>query len=224
MAESQEGKEFCQIQKKEIDPRDAVPADIIRDPVMDLIRKDHPDFDPDGFISREELNKYRVMYARNMFIDNEREMSKLDEKILQSVQNHDIISQNPDELVDNNLTFGQRLADKIATFGGSWRFIITFGVIIFVWILINSFFIGKAQFDPYPFILLNLVLSCLAALQAPVIMMSQNRQESRDRLRSENDYQINVKAEIEIRQVQEKIDLLLRQISDMRRSGLGIKD
>ena len=217
-------KELCQVSNQEVDSREAMPADAIREPILQLIRADHPDFNTDGFISKDELNKYRALYARKMFLDDDHELSKLDEGILQSLQNHNLIAVNPDEMVDTNLTFGQRLADKIATFGGSWRFIITFGVFIVIWITFNCIAIGKAQFDVYPFILLNLILSCLAALQAPVIMMSQNRQESRDRLRSENDYQINVKAEIEIRQIQEKMDVLLRQISEMRRSGLGIKD
>jgi uncharacterized membrane protein len=107
------------------------------------------------------------------------------------------------------LTFGQRVSDRIAMFGGSWRFISLFGLVILGWIAINSFLMLARPFDPYPFILLNLVLSCLAAIQAPVIMMSQNRQESRDRKRAEYDYKINLKAELEIQQLHQKIDHLL---------------
>lgn len=103
-------------------------------------------------------------------------------------------------------TFGQRVADKVAAFGGSWTFIITFGVLITIWISMNVFWFANKGFDPYPFILLNLILSCLAALQAPVIMMSQNRQEEKDRERSKNDYMINLKSEIEIQALHEKID------------------
>ena len=113
------------------------------------------------------------------------------------------------KLLVSKLTLGEALADRIATFGGSWRFIIVFGSVLLVWILINTIALAAKPFDPYPFILLNLILSCLAAIQAPVIMMSQNRQETKDRLRSENDYRVNLKAELEIRHLHEKVDHLL---------------
>jgi uncharacterized membrane protein len=112
---------------------------------------------------------------------------------------------------EKKLTFGERLSDRIASFGGSWRFIILFGAVLLVWIALNAVFLVNRGFDPYPFILLNLILSCLAAIQAPIIMMSQNRAEARDRLRAENDYKINLKAELEIRHLHEKIDHLLRR-------------
>src|SRR5438067_8121985 len=103
------------------------------------------------------------------------------------------------------------MSDRIASFGGSWRFIILFGTVLLVWVVLNGVFLMNHGFDPYPFILLNLILSCLAAVQAPVIMMSQNRAEARDRLRAENDYKVNLKAELEIRHLHEKIDHLLRR-------------
>jgi uncharacterized membrane protein len=108
------------------------------------------------------------------------------------------------------LSFGERLADHIADFGGSWTFISLFGAFILIWIVINTILLIVRPFDPYPFILLNLMLSCLAAVQAPIIMMSQNRQEARDRLRSESDYRVNLKAELEIRHLHEKLDHLLQ--------------
>jgi uncharacterized membrane protein len=109
------------------------------------------------------------------------------------------------------LSRGDKISDKVAAFGGSWAFIISFFIVLALWILYNSLAFGKAQFDPYPFILMNLILSCIAALQAPVIMMSQNRQEEKDRKRSENDYLINLKAELELRGLHQKIDLLLEE-------------
>ena len=121
------------------------------------------------------------------------------------------VSRNANELEAAQFTLADRLADKIAEFGGSWKFIITFGSVIAVWIVLNVLLLLNRRFDPYPFILLNLILSCLAALQAPVIMMSQNRAEARDRLRAENDYKVNLKAELEIRHLHEKIDHLLRK-------------
>jgi uncharacterized membrane protein len=137
-------------------------------------------------------------------------LNKLHEIVQQSIKEEDLIInrlQHPNE----KLSFSQRLSDSIARFGGSWKFIITFGVVLFLWILVNAIFLGSKAFDPYPFILMNLILSCIAALQAPVIMMSQNRQEEKDRMRSENDYMVNLKAEIEIRSLQQKMDLLLEE-------------
>jgi uncharacterized membrane protein len=130
---------------------------------------------------------------------------------------HDIVNRSIEEesilmhqiqTDDKKLTFGQRIADKVASFGGSWKFIITFGVFLALWIAFNSIAISSMRFDPFPFILMNLVLSCIAALQAPVIMMSQNRQEEKDRCRNENDYMVNLKSELQIRSLHEKIDLL----------------
>jgi len=109
------------------------------------------------------------------------------------------------------MTQGQKISDKVALFGGSWKFIIIFGIVLSVWITYNAIALGKASFDPYPFILMNLILSCIAALQAPIIMMSQNRKEEIDRKRAENDYMINLKAEIEIRNLHEKLNLLMEE-------------
>lgn len=110
---------------------------------------------------------------------------------------------------EGKLTLGQRVADKVAVFGGSWKFIVTFMCILGLWIIVNSIVLIWKPFDPYPFILLNLILSCIAAIQAPVIMMSQNRQEAKDRLRAQHDYQVNLKAELEIRHLHEKVDHLI---------------
>lgn len=128
--------------------------------------------------------------------------------MLEALHKNKLISDDVNETIDETLTYGQRLADKIASFGGSWTFIIFFFCILFSWISLNLYFFRR-PFDPFPFILLNLVLSCLAALQAPVIMMSQNRQEEKDRERSKHDYQVNLKAELEIRMLHEKMDHLI---------------
>jgi len=115
---------------------------------------------------------------------------------------------------ESQLTFGQRLADRVAAFGGSWPFIILFGVVLIFWVVLNSFILvgWKGQgFDPYPYILLNLVLSMLAAIQAPVIMMSQNRQVARDRNDATHDYEVNLKAELEIMSLHHKVDTLREQ-------------
>jgi uncharacterized membrane protein len=120
------------------------------------------------------------------------------------------ISRNINREFENKLTFGQQLADKVATFGGSWTFIIIFGAILLSWVLLNTFLLARrgGSFDPYPYILLNLFLSMLAAVQAPIILMSQNRQSVKDRLDSAHDYEVNLKAELEILSLHEKIDEL----------------
>jgi len=128
---------------------------------------------------------------------------------VQSLADHETLAENIQAEFEGHRTFGERLSDHLATFGGSWSFLIIFGAVLVVWMAFNAITVGKDQFDPYPFILLNLVLSCLAAVQAPIIMMSQKRQEAKDRLRSENDYRVNLKAELEIRHLHEKVDHIL---------------
>lgn len=138
-------------------------------------------------------------------------VKKLQDIVKKTMADENLILENlihpPKEL----LSKGQKISDSVAKFGGSWAFIISFFIILIVWISFNAFAPLKDHFDPYPFILMNLILSCIAALQAPIIMMSQNRQEEKDRKRSENDYLINLKAELEIRALNQKIDLLLEE-------------
>lgn len=136
-------------------------------------------------------------------------LSKLHQIVRETIQSEELILQNLLNPPDEILTRGQKISDKVAEFGGSWRFIILFLVILFCWILFNVVALTQYKFDPFPFILMNLILSCIAALQAPIIMMSQNRQEEKDRKRGENDYMINLKAEMQIRGLHQKIDLLL---------------
>ncbi len=138
------------------------------------------------------------------------QLKKLNKIVSDSIKEEELLVQNLSTGIDEPLNTSERLADKVATFGGSWRFIILFMLLLLVWIIINSVFLMDKAFDPYPFILMNLILSCIAALQAPIIMMSQNRKESKDRKRSENDYLINLKAEIEIRTLHQKINLLMK--------------
>lgn len=150
---------------------------------------------------------------------NER-MRKLQEIVKEAIDEQELIINNLANPPQEAISRGQRLADKVAAFGGSWTFIVSFFIILTAWILYNSLAPKGDNFDPYPFILMNLVLSCVAALQAPVIMMSQNRQEEKDRKRSENDYLINLKAELELRSLHQKMDLLLqdevRSISEVQ--------
>ncbi|RMA57933.1 DUF1003 domain-containing protein [Ulvibacter antarcticus] len=201
---------FSSISKNEFPESEKIQAKIVRKSIFDLIKKEHPHFNRNGMISITELNQYRQKYVANYLFNEIGELSDLEKDVLSSIEGQETLTTkiNISEL-KTNFTYGQRLADRIASFGGSWKFIIIFGSFIVVWIIINMFFLLSKAFDPYPFILLNLILSCLAALQAPVIMMSQNRQEEKDRARASDDYMINLKSELEIRILHEKIDHLI---------------
>lgn len=197
------------ISKKKISPGESVKGHEIREGVFDLIRSDLPGFERDCYISLDELNHYRRLYLTSLIADEKGQLAKIDSDVVNAVKNNSILSENIREAAEPKITFGQRMADKIATFGGSWSFIIMFFSFILLWIVVNIWFLTSKPFDPYPFILLNLILSCLASIQAPIIIMSQNRQEQKDRRRSEHDYKINLKAELEIQLLNEKIDHLL---------------
>ncbi len=186
-------------------------AELIRPSLLEFIQKKLPELDTKGFICLDDLGEFRKDYIKEVLEDEIGELSVLDHEVIESLEQHEILSSDISKQFEKKLTFGERLSDHIASFGGSWRFIILFGTVLFGWIILNAILLLNRGFDPYPFILLNLILSCLAAIQAPIIMMSQNRSEARDRLRAENDYKINLKAELEIRHLHEKIDHLLRR-------------
>jgi len=199
----------CQVCKKPRSPHNGMIAELIRPSLLEFIKKRLPDLDSKGFICLDDLGEFRKDYIKEVLEDEIGELSALDNEVIESLQQHEILSSDISKQFERKLTFGERLSDHIASFGGSWRFIILFGAVLFGWIILNAILLLNRGFDPYPFILLNLILSCLAAIQAPIIMMSQNRAESRDRLRAENDYKVNLKAELEIRHLHEKIDHLL---------------
>jgi uncharacterized membrane protein len=201
----------CQICRKAISTRNGTIGEVVRPSLSEFIKRKVAHWDDKGFICFDDLGKFRRDYVKEVLQDEIGELSALDNEVIESLQQHEILSSDISTQFQNKLTFGERLSDRIAAFGGSWTFIIFFSVVLFVWVVVNSFVLANRAFDPYPYILMNLVLSALAALQAPVIMMSQNRSEDRDRLRGENDYKINLKAELEIRHLHEKIDHLLRR-------------
>ncbi len=147
----------------------------------------------------------------NLLIAESRQLKKLRAIVKKAIEDETLIIENLLHPPIEVLTGGQKLSDKVARFGGSWAFIISFFIILVIWIAFNTIAPKNDNFDPYPFILMNLILSCIAALQAPIIMMSQNRQEEQDRIRAENDYLINLKAELEIRALHQKMDLLLEE-------------
>jgi uncharacterized membrane protein len=199
----------CQICHQPKAPLAGTSAEMVRPSLVEFIRKKVPDFDPHGFICLHDLGDFRRDYLKEVLQDEIGELSALDQEVIESLRAHEILSENIGNQFDKKLTVGEQLSDRIASFGGSWSFIMLFGAVLVVWIIINTALLAMRAFDPYPFILMNLILSCIAALQAPIIMMSQNRSEARDRARAENDYKVNLKAELEIRHLHEKIDHLL---------------
>jgi uncharacterized membrane protein len=182
---------------------------VVRPAVARLIEREVGRWDENGWICLDDLEKYQHRYVQSLLEAERGELTGLELEVFKALREHEMVSKNPETQLEAELTFGQRLSDRIATFGGSWAFIVVFAVVLCGWMLVNSYVLVRRPFDPFPYILLNLVLSALAALQAPVIMMSQNRQEARDRLRAMHDYQVNLKAELEIRQLHQKIDHLL---------------
>lgn len=191
---------------------DRVDGFSIRAALVKEIQKDYPDFSEDKHISLSELNYYRQRYIADSIKEEVDSLTELEQDVIDSFNKNEITAADTDEDFTQNLTFGQKIADRVAAFGGSWRFIIVFFTLLLIWIIINIAHLFTQPFDPYPFILLNLILSCLAAVQAPVIMMSQNRLEAKDRQRSKQDYRVNLKAELEIRTLHEKLDhLMLKQ-------------
>ncbi len=197
------------ISKIEIQKGEDIKGQEIREGIFNLIKYEHPDFDKDSYITLSELNQYRRLYLTSLIIQEKGELAIIDRDVMDAIKNNAILSENIQDEIEAELTFGQKIADRVAAFGGSWIFIIAFFSFILIWMTINIWFLASKPFDPHPFILLNLILSCWAAIQAPIIMMSQNRQEQKDRQRSEHDYKINLKAELEIKLLSEKIDHLL---------------
>ncbi len=196
------------LSKQEFPLSERISGKSIRKSVFDIIKQNNSTFTTNQFLSVSELNNYRQKYVETFLIKQIGELTSLEKTVLDSLKDQTTLTDKIDDDVQK-FTLGQRIADKVASFGGSWTFIISFAVFLFGWIILNVFWLANKAYDPYPFILLNLILSTLAAIQAPVIMMSQNRQEEKDRDRSKNDYMINLKSELEIRMLHEKLDHLI---------------
>lgn len=209
MPRNSKNKGTCQVCKNPKNKEELVKASALRQPIRELIQRECPDLSADSYICLSDLHHFRAKYVQEVMEKERGEASDLEKEVLRSMEKQELVSRNTIDDYDQKLTLSQRLADRIATFGGSWRFILIFAGLLFLWIAMNSLVLLFRPFDPYPFIFLNLILSCLAAIQAPIIMMSQNRQEDKDRTRSQHDYQVNLKAELEIRNLHEKLDFLL---------------
>jgi uncharacterized membrane protein len=199
----------CQVCKQRKSMDEVLYGELVRPSVVETIRKRHPDWSDSGYICLNDLNHFRAEYIEDVLEEDKGELSLLESEVVKSMAEHELLSRDIESEFEEKLSLGQRMADRVAEFGGSWNFIGCFAAVMLLWIGVNSVALLWKPFDPYPFILLNLALSCLAAIQAPIIMMSQNRQEVKDRLRGEQDYRINLKAELEIHHLNEKLDHLI---------------
>jgi uncharacterized membrane protein len=199
----------CAISGEPRPRKDLISLETLRPALVDRIQREHPGLAQDALISRQAANKFRTLYVEELLKAEHGEFSELDRQVAESIAKQDTIAENIEAQFEEQRTFGESLSDQLASFGGSWAFLMAFFIALACWIAYNLF-LGKSKaFDAYPFILLNLILSCLAAIQAPIIMMSQKRQEAKDRLRAFNDYRVNLKAELEIRHLHEKVDHLI---------------
>lgn len=199
----------CPICHKEVSETETIPYSALNKSLRQILHKQNSKITEDDHICLPCFESARTQSFAHQIKKNQKDLTHLEKQVLQKLNDRETIVASPTE-IECNLSLGQRISDKVATFGGSWAFILSFLGILVVWIIFNSVMIAQDRFDPYPFILLNLVLSCVAALQAPIIMMSQNRKEEKDRERAENDYMVNLKSELEIRTLHEKMDHLLR--------------
>lgn len=201
-------KEVCSVCRQTKPHHAMTPADLVRPALQELIRHECADWDTRSWICHADLHRFTAKLIENMLTEERGELGRLDVEVLASVRENEINVQNINDQLAGENSFGGRMADRMAEFGGSWRFVLLFLGLLTFWVVVNSVAILWRPIDPYPFIFLNLILSCIAALQAPIIMMSQNRQEKRDRLRADQDYKVNLKAELEVRLLTAKIDQL----------------
>lgn len=198
------------ISGKQFPENEKVEAKSLRGTLLCFIQLQNPAITLQSCLSKSELNTFRENYISSYLTEQLGELTQIEKQVISSIAQHTTLSGKLDDEDEEKVeNFGDRLADKVADFGGSWKFIIIFASVLILWIILNVYILGNKGFDPYPFILLNLLLSCIAAIQAPVIMMSQNRQEDKDRERAKKDYMINLKSELEIHSLHEKLDHLI---------------
>jgi uncharacterized membrane protein len=211
MPEDRESSVNCEVCKQPKASGEVFPLAIVHEPVFKMIQRDHPEVSRDGWICSSDLNTYRMAFVKLALEEEKGELTALEEEVVRSIQEQETVSKNINTEYEGRITLGGRMSDRLAAYGGSWKFILGFIGVLFLWIALNARLLIQKPFDPFPFILLNLVLSCLAAIQAPIILMSQNRQDAKDRLRSEYDYRVNLKSELEVRYLHQKLDHFLKK-------------
>ena len=199
----------CSMCQKYFPRQNLVSGELIHKEITNEIKRTVPGWRSTDFICHFDLNHVRSQYVHSLLIAEKKELTAIEKSVLNSFNENEFLSSNIEEEIEKNNSKIERLTDKIAKFGGSWSFLVCFSTFLVIWMAANSLVVWLKPADPYPFIFLNLILSCLTAIQAPIIMMSQNRHAAKDRMRSEHDYKINLKSELEIRHLHEKIDHLL---------------
>ncbi len=202
-------KKECQVCHRQFLLKELYPNSLIRNSVLQAAKKIYPELSPEGFVCFPDLRTVSAIHSEEILMREKGVLTELEKDVIQSLKEQDVLSENINTEFDEAETLGQKLSDKIARFGGSWMFISLFVFVIFCWMAINTLGVIKI-FDPFPFIFLNLFLSCRAALQAPIIMMSQNRQAAKDRLQLEHDYRVNLKAELQIRQLNARMEIFMK--------------
>ena len=198
----------CSLCQTHVDRRKLVSPQKMENQLLEIIKHERPEWDGTHGICRDCVEQYRAKKFLNYLETEYRKISDMEQALVSKVARRGRVSRLVDQEFEAHMTLGQRVADRVAQFGGSWPFIFIFGGVLIGWMVVNSIVLARRPFDPYPYILLNLALSALAAIQAPVIMMSQNRQAEKDRLQAHQDYEINLMAEFEIRDLYDKLDAL----------------
>lgn len=214
MVSSKMGKrvngKHCEICNESFSMNDLYPIALVRSNVIQAYIKANPKINIEGFICYPDLRNIHAEHYQQVLERERGVLSDLEQEVIDSIKEQELLSENINLQFEESLSFGDHLADKMAEFGGSWTFISLFGVMLVIWVLLNTTLFFLNPIDPYPYIFLNLILSCIAAIQAPVIMMSQNRQAAKDRLNIENDYVVNLKAELQIRQTNARLELFMK--------------
>jgi uncharacterized membrane protein len=209
----------CAVCGKEKPARDVTSIDVVRPSLLDRIRTDHPDLPAEGYICEEDLDRFRSRYVAEMLGQERGELSRLEQEVVQSLADHETLAENIEEEYSGQRTFGERVSDRLASFGGSWTFIGIFFAMLVVWMAFNVWATSRDVFDPYPFILLNLVLSFQAAYTGPVVMMSENRQAAKDRDEAEHDFEVNRRALVLLEELQAGQRDLRSAIADLQRAA-----
>jgi uncharacterized membrane protein len=204
----------CQICKAPKPLNQVIRGALVSEAMVPLIQQRYPDWSPNGFICFSDLKRFQSQFVAADLPTGPRHINTLEPEVLASVQGQEILSANLNVEFNQQLSWRDRLTDRLTVFCGGWRFLISFTVMMIIWVLMNSLVLIWRPFDPYPFIFLNLIFSCMSSIQAPIILMSQNRQDAKDRLRAEHDYRISLKSELELHRLQEKIDHLLLHHSE----------
>ena len=207
---------FCVVCHKSFTDQALFPIELLQDSFVKFIQKTHTDCTTNDFICLKDVREYRLAHVHENYTTQNPSISAAERDVLKHFKNRKLIKEQKEH---KSVNLGERWADKVAEFGGSWTFIIIFSIVLFTWIALNSWVIILKPFDVYPYIFLNLILSCLAAIQAPIIMMSQNRQEAKDRIRAEKDYKVNLRAALEIHHINNYLeDMVTTQMSHFKKS------